>query len=226
MAEALQEGLGEDYTLTVSGYGYIGSLTGPDDFNAANAGVEFWGQYYYIDGAYDTSSPLTVPVTDGAVYGIFANEKNTTGENYGYKYNVWIHERSVTAEAETAFDVTVYQMQGNTAVPQAGVKVYADGNVMGVSDENGKVICRFEPCGRLCAHDRRRAAHLQPVPRPCDGEALQGDGHGPPDGRERHRRDRPHAGGLFLQHGRRGAAAGASARTMSSRSANMATSAA
>ena len=45
---------------------------------------------------------------------------NTTGENYGYKYNVWIHERSVTAEAETAFDVTVYQMQGNTAVPQAG----------------------------------------------------------------------------------------------------------
>ena len=52
------------------------------------------GQYYYIDGAYDTSSPLTVPVTDGAVYGIFANEKNTTGENYGYKYNVWIHERS------------------------------------------------------------------------------------------------------------------------------------
>ena len=34
---------GEDYTLTVSGYGYIGSLTGPDDFNAANAGVEFWG---------------------------------------------------------------------------------------------------------------------------------------------------------------------------------------
>ena len=119
VAEALQEGLGEDYTLTVSGYGYIGSLTGPDDFNAANAGVEFWGQYYYIDGAYDTSSPLTVPVTDGAVYGIFANEKNTTGENYGYKYNVWIHERSVTAEAETAFDVTVCQMQGNTAVPQA-----------------------------------------------------------------------------------------------------------
>lgn len=112
VAEALQEGLGEDYTLTVSGYGYIGSLTGPDDFNAANAGVEFWGQYYYIDGAYDTSSPLTVPVTDGAVYGIFANEKNTTGENYGYKYNVWIHERSVTAEAETAFDVTVYQMPG------------------------------------------------------------------------------------------------------------------
>ena len=52
VAEALQEGLGEDYTLTVSGYGYIGSLTGPDDFNAANAGVEFWGQYYYIDGAY------------------------------------------------------------------------------------------------------------------------------------------------------------------------------
>lgn len=147
VAEALQEGLGEDYTLTVSGYGYIGSLTGPDDFNAANAGVEFWGQYYYIDGAYDTSSPLTVPVTDGAVYGIFANEKNTTGENYGYKYNVWIHERSVTAEAETAFDVTVCQMQGNTAVPQAGVKVYADGNVMGVSDENGKVICRFEHAG-------------------------------------------------------------------------------
>ena len=147
VAEALQEGLGEDYTLTVSGYGYIGSLTGPDDFNAANAGVEFWGQYYYIDGAYDTSSPLTVPVTDGAVYGIFANEKNTTGENYGYKYNVWIHERSVTVEAETAFDVTVYQMQGNTAVPQAGVKVYADGNVMGVSDENGKVICRFEHAG-------------------------------------------------------------------------------
>ena len=147
VAEALREGLGEDYTLTVSGYGYIGSLTGPDDFNAANAGVEFWGQYYYIDGAYDTSSPLTVPVTDGAVYGIFANEKNTTGENYGYKYNVWIHERSVTAEAETAFDVTVYQMQGNTAVPQAGVKVYADGNVMGVSDENGKVICRFEHAG-------------------------------------------------------------------------------
>ena len=98
-------------------------------------------------GAYDTSSPLTVPVTDGAVYGIFANEKNTTGENYGYKYNVWIHERSVTAEAETAFDVTVYQMQGNTAVPQAGVKVYADGNMMGVSDENGKVICRFEHAG-------------------------------------------------------------------------------
>ena len=147
VAEALQEGLGEDYTLTVSGYGYIGSLTGPDDFNAANAGVEFWGQYYYIDGAYDTSSPLTVPVTDGAVYGIFANEKNTTGENYGYKYNVWIHERSVTVEAETAFDVTVCQMQGNTAVPQAGVKVYADGNVMGVSDENGKVICRFEHAG-------------------------------------------------------------------------------
>lgn len=147
VAEALQEGLGEDYTLTVSGYGYIGSLTGPDDFNAANAGVEFWGQYYYINGAYDTSSPLTVPVTDGAVYGIFANEKNTTGENYGYKYNVWIHERSVTAEVETAFDVTVYQMQGNTAVPQAGVKVYADGNVMGVSDENGKVLCRFEHAG-------------------------------------------------------------------------------
>ena len=147
VAEALQEGLGEDYTLTVSGYGYIGSLTGPDDFNAANAGVEFWGQYYYIDGAYDTSSPLTVPVTDGAVYGIFANEKNTTGENYGYKYNVWIHERSVTVEAETGFDVTVYQMQGNTAVPQAGVKVYADGNVMGVSDENGKVLCRFEHAG-------------------------------------------------------------------------------
>ena len=38
-------------------------------------------------------------------------------------------------------------MQGNTAVPQAGVKVYADGNVMGVSDENGKVICRFEHAG-------------------------------------------------------------------------------
>lgn len=27
------------------------------------------------------------------------------------------------------------------------MKVYADGNVMGVSDENGKVICRFEHAG-------------------------------------------------------------------------------
>ncbi len=97
VAEALQEGLRRGHTLTVSGYGYIGSLTGPTISTPPMRALSSGGQYYYIDGAYDTSSPLTVPVTDGAVYGIFANEKNTTGENYGYKYNVWIHERSVTS---------------------------------------------------------------------------------------------------------------------------------
>ena len=56
VAEALQQGFGEDYVLTVSEYGYIGSLTGPEDFNAANAAVAYWGQYYFVNGAYDTSS--------------------------------------------------------------------------------------------------------------------------------------------------------------------------
>lgn len=38
VAEALQEGLGEDYTLTVSGYGYIGSLSRPGRFQRRQCG--------------------------------------------------------------------------------------------------------------------------------------------------------------------------------------------
>lgn len=100
VAEALQQGFGEDYVLTVSEYGYIGSLTGPEDFNAANAAVAYWGQYYFVNGAYDTSSPLTVPVTAGGIYGVFANESTADSDSYyGYKYNVWFHETALTAAA-------------------------------------------------------------------------------------------------------------------------------
>ena len=118
VAEALQQGFGEDYVLTVSEYGYIGSLTGPEDFNAANAAVAYWGQYYFVNGAYDTSSPLTVPVTAGGIYGVFANESTADSDSYyGYKYNVWFHETALTAEESETFTATVYQVRTARAAP-------------------------------------------------------------------------------------------------------------
>lgn len=147
VAEALQEGLGEDYTLTVSGYGYIGSLTGPDDFNAANAGVEFWGQYYYIDGAYDTSSPLTVPVTAGGIYGVFANESTADSDSYyGYKYNVWFHETALTAAASETFTATVYQM-GTGVAPAEGVQIFCGGELLGRTAADGTFAWHFDTAG-------------------------------------------------------------------------------
>ena len=32
--------------------------------------MAYWGQYYFVNGAYDTSSPLTAPVTAGGIYGV------------------------------------------------------------------------------------------------------------------------------------------------------------
>ncbi len=73
--------------------------------------MAYWGQYYFVNGAYDTSSPLTVPVTAGGIYGVFANESTADSDSYyGYKYNVWFHETALTAAASETFTATVYQM--------------------------------------------------------------------------------------------------------------------
>lgn len=146
--EAIQEGLGEDYTLTASAYGYVGALTGPEEFNQANASVKYWGQYFYVDGAYDTSSTLDTLVKDGGVYGIFANETSEEEDNYyGYKYNVWLHEGALTVEEGEEFQVTVYQMAGSTAAPWSGVKVYCQDDEIGVSDAGGRVKYCFDQAG-------------------------------------------------------------------------------
>ncbi len=143
----LQQGLRRGLCPSRSAGGYIGSLTGPEDFNAANAAVAYWGQYYFVNGAYDTSSPLTVPVTAGGIYGVFANESTADSDSYyGYKYNVWFHETALTAAASETFTATVYQM-GTGVAPAEGVQIFCGGELLGRTAADGTFAWHFDTAG-------------------------------------------------------------------------------
>lgn len=144
IAEAIQEALGEEYTLTVSSAGYIASLTGPEAFNEANANVDYWGQYLLVNEEYDCYSPLTGAVTDGAYYGIISNEQTTDADSFwGYKYDVWFKDFTMNAETGETIKPTVYQMNGSTATAWSGVKVYEDGTCIGTTDANGQISVSY-----------------------------------------------------------------------------------
>ena len=148
VAQTLQRGFGEGYTLTISAYGYIESLHGDEAFEQANASVPYWGQYFYVDGEYDTASTLTEYVRDGGVYGVFANELSTVSDSfYGYKYNVWLHEAALSVAAGEECSVTVYQMVGSSAMAQLNVAVFCDGKEVGRSGQDGKVRVTFDRVG-------------------------------------------------------------------------------
>ncbi len=148
VAEAMQLGFGESYTLTVGSSGYIESLHGDEAFEAANAAVPYWGQYFFVGGEYDTVSALTIPVRDGGVYGVFANETTDAADSfYGYKYNVWFHETALAVRADEEFTVTVYQMVGSSAMAQSNVSVFCAGTELGKTDQNGKLTASFAQPG-------------------------------------------------------------------------------
>ena len=148
VAEVLQLGFGEAYTLTVSSYGYIDSLHGAEAFEAANAKVPYWGQYFFVNGEYDTASTLSTLVEDGGVYGVFANEMTAAADSfYGYKYNVWLHEAALTVSAGEEFSVTVYQMVGSSAMAQSNISVFCAGTEVGKTDQDGKLSTSFEQVG-------------------------------------------------------------------------------
>lgn len=148
VAEALQIGFGESYTLTVGAYGYIESLHGDAAFEEANAKVPYWGQYFFVNGEYDTASVLTTPVTDGGIYCVFANETTDAADSfYGYKYNVWFHESALTVAAGEEFSVTVYQMVGSSAMAQSDISVFCAGTEVGKTKQDGKLTTSFEQTG-------------------------------------------------------------------------------
>ena len=106
-----------------------------------------WGQYYFVNGAYDTSSPLTVPVTAGGIYGVFANESTADSDSYyGYKYNVWFHETALTAAASETFTATVYQM-GTGVAPAEGVQIFCGGELLGRTAADGTFAWHFDTAG-------------------------------------------------------------------------------
>ncbi|MCQ2500161.1 MAG: hypothetical protein MJ117_02310 [Lachnospiraceae bacterium] len=149
IADVISMGLGENYTLTVSSAGYVQSLTGPEDFNEANASVDWWGQYIYADGAYDCVGALTQPATDGAIYAIISNESTTDPDSYwGYKYDVWLEDTVYEAVAGETIYPVVYQMNGNTATAWSGINVYCDGEVIATTDAAGKAAIRFDEAGQ------------------------------------------------------------------------------
>lgn len=148
VAEVLQLGFGETYTLTVSSYGYIDSLHGDEAFEAANAKVPYWGQYFFVNGEYDTASTLSTLVEDGGVYGVFANEMTAAADSfYGYKYNVWLHEAALTVSAGEECSVTVYQMVGSSAMAQSNISVFCAGTEVGKTNQDGKLSTTFDQVG-------------------------------------------------------------------------------
>lgn len=148
VAEVLQLGFGEAYTMTVSDYGYIESLHGDEAFEAANAKVPYWGQYFFVNGEYDTASTLSTLVEDGGVYGVFANETTSAADSfYGYKYNVWLHEAALTVSAGEEFGVTVYQMVGSSAMAQSNISVFCGETEVGKTNQDGNLITAFNQVG-------------------------------------------------------------------------------
>ncbi len=141
IAEAITEALGSEYTLNVVN-GYISSLTGSDAFNQENSEVAYWGQYLRYGDTFDTNSPLTNKVTDGAVYGIMPYTSTTVEPNmWGSSIPVWFDETSYTAQAGESIKLTLYQMSADMsgALKMPGIPVTLNGEPIGTTDNNGQI---------------------------------------------------------------------------------------
>lgn len=104
--------------------------------------------------------PLTVPVTAGGIYGVFANESTADSDSYyGYKYNVWFHETALTAAASETFTATVYQM-GTGVAPAEGVQIFCGGELLGRTAADGTFACTLTP---QASTSSRRATATTPT---------------------------------------------------------------